>query len=267
LVARIGVLGPVRVDGVEGRLPPREQVVLAALVVRRGEVVSAETLADAWWGGRLPATWRKALQGCLVQLRKVFGAGAIETRPQGYCLVVPADEVDACRFERQAARAQELLTLGEPDRAAFVVDEALGLWRGRALVDLDGWEPGRVEAARLEGLRLDAEELRVEATLRAGRFRDVLAEAQARVSEEPLREHRWTLLALAQYQAGRQGDALRTLHRARRLLAEELGRGSGAGPGGVGAGDAAPGPVPGDSPAAGAEPGVPLPGAGALRRR
>jgi WD40 repeat protein len=159
----------------------------------------------------------------VVQLRKALGPHAIETRPQGYCLVVPADEVDAGRFERHVARAQELLTLGEPDRAAFVVDEALGLWRGRALVELDGWEPGQVEAARLQGMRLDAEELRLDAMVRAGRFREVLAEAQARVAEEPLREHRWRLLALAQYQAGRQGDGLRTLHRARRVLAEELG--------------------------------------------
>lgn len=90
------------------------------------------------------ATWTKALQGYVVRLRKALGPHAIETRPQGYCLVVPADEVDAGRFERHVARAQELLTLGEPDRAAYVVDEALGLWRGRALVELDGWEPGRV---------------------------------------------------------------------------------------------------------------------------
>jgi DNA-binding SARP family transcriptional activator/WD40 repeat protein/energy-coupling factor transporter ATP-binding protein EcfA2 len=222
-VARIGVLGPLTVDGESGRLPPRAQVVLAALTVRRGEVVGAETLADVWWGERLPATWTKAVQGCLVQLRKVLGAAAIETRRQGYCLVVPADEIDAYRFERQVARAQELLALGEPDRAAYVAGESLDLWRGRALADLDGWEPGRVAAARLEELRLDAEELRVEATLRTGRFRDVLADAQAQVTEQPLREHRWILLALAQYQAGRQGDALRTLHQARRVLAEELG--------------------------------------------
>ncbi|HET6772158.1 MAG TPA: BTAD domain-containing putative transcriptional regulator [Acidimicrobiales bacterium] len=222
-MARIGVLGPVTVAGADGTLAPREQVVLAALTVYRGEVVSAETLADAWWGERVPPTWTKALQGCVVRLRKALGPHAIETRPQGYCLVMPADEVDAGRFERHVARAQELLTLGEPDRAAYVVDEALGLWRGRALVELDGWEPGRVAAARLEGLRLDAEELRLDAMVRAGRFREVLAEAQVRVAAEPLREHRWRLLALAQYQAGRQGDALRTLHRARRVLAEELG--------------------------------------------
>ncbi|HKE75536.1 MAG TPA: BTAD domain-containing putative transcriptional regulator [Acidimicrobiales bacterium] len=216
-------MGPLTVDGDGSRLPPREQVVLAALTVRRGEVVAAETLADAWWGEQVPATWTKALQGCVVQLRKVLGAATIETRPPGYCLVLPADEVDAGRFERHVARARELLTLGDPDRAAYLLEEALGLWRGRALVDLDGWEPGRVEATRLEELRLDAEELRLDAMAQAGRSRAVLAEARTRVTEAPLREHRWMLLALAQYQAGRQGDALRTLHGARQVLAEELG--------------------------------------------
>jgi DNA-binding SARP family transcriptional activator/WD40 repeat protein len=220
----IGVLGPLTVDGDAGTLPPRERAVLAALAMRRGEVVSAETMADAWWGDRLPATWNKAIQGCMVQLRKTLGAGAIETSRQGYCLVVPADEIDAYRFERLIARGQELMTLGEVDRAAYVLDEALSLWRGtRALVELEGWEPGRNEATRLEELRRDAEELRLDAVLRAGRYREVLAEAQARVAEAPLREYRWALLALAQYQAGRQDDSLRTLRQARMTLVRELG--------------------------------------------
>ena len=38
-----------------------------------------------------------------------------------------------------------------------------------------------------------------------------------------MRERRWALLALAQYQVGRQGDALRTLHQARTALVTELG--------------------------------------------
>ena len=49
------------------------------------------------------------------------------------------------------------------------------------------------------------------------------AQAQAAVAEAPLRERRWALLALAQYQSGRQGEALRTLHRARTVLVAELG--------------------------------------------
>ena len=105
----------------------------------------------------------------------------------------------------------------------YVSGEALALWRGPALRELERWDPGRVEAGRLEELRLDAEEIRLEASLRAGRHREVLAETQARVAEAPLRERRWALLALAQYQAGRQGDALRTLHQARTVLVRELG--------------------------------------------
>ena len=57
----------------------------------------------------------------------------------------------------------------------------------------------------------------------AGHHADVLAEAAARVAEQPLRERRWELLALAQYRSGQQAEALRTLRQARHRLAEELG--------------------------------------------
>ena len=99
-------------------------------------------------------------------------------------------------------------------------------WRcggGRRSLIWTAGQPGRIEAARLDELRLDVEEARLDAGLRAGCHRDLLAEAQARVAEQPLREHRWALLARAQYQSGQQGDALRTIRDGRRCLAEELG--------------------------------------------
>jgi WD40 repeat protein/DNA-binding SARP family transcriptional activator len=219
----IAVLGPLRVDGDGTSLGPRDRVVLETLAVRRGDVVSAEHLADALWADRAPATWPKVIQGCVVRLRKVLGAEAIETSPQGYRLVLPADDIDAGRFERLVRRSEELLVLGEHERAAYVSAEALALWRGRPFGELDGWEAGRIEARRLEELRLDAEEVFIDAALRAGRHRDVLGEAAARAAEAPLRERRWALLAVAQYQAGRQGDALRSLRQARRVLVAELG--------------------------------------------
>ncbi|MGH9193663.1 MAG: BTAD domain-containing putative transcriptional regulator, partial [Acidimicrobiales bacterium] len=219
----MAVLGPVSVEGDGAVLGPRDRVVLAALALGLGQTVSAERLADALWGERPPVTWDKVIHGCVSRLRKVLGAVAIETLPQGYRLVLPVEELDAQRFERLIGRGRELLTLGEPERAAHVIGEGLALWRGPALVELEGWGPGRIEADRLEELRLDAQEVLLDAALRAGRFREVLAEAQARVAEAPLRERRWALLAVAQYQAGRQGEALRTLHRARTVLATELG--------------------------------------------
>jgi WD40 repeat protein/DNA-binding SARP family transcriptional activator len=220
---RIAILGPLVVDGASGKLGPRDRVVLAALAVRPGETRTADVLADALWGDHPPASWKKVVQGCVARLRRVLGPETIETLPQGYRLTVSSDEIDTLRFERRVGRGRELLTVGEVERASYTFGQALDLWRGPAFVDLDGWEPGRVEAARLHELRLDAEELRLDASLRAGHHLEVLAEAQDQVAAAPMRERRWGLLALAQYQAGRQAEALRTLHRVRAVLANELG--------------------------------------------
>jgi len=219
----IAVLGPMTVDGDANALGPRDRVVLAALAAAPGQVLTRDQLADALWGERPPASWNKVVQGCVVRLRKTLGVQAIETLTQGYRLVVSSDELDAMVFERLVGRGRELLTLGEKERSSYVLGKALALWRGPALVDLDGWETGRIEAGRLEELRLDAEELRLDAALQAGHHREVLAEAQELVAEAPVRERRWALLALAQYQAGRQAEALRTLHRVRTVLSNELG--------------------------------------------
>lgn len=221
------MLGPLTIEGDRGEplaVGPRDRVVLVALSVRAGEVVGAEELADALWGERLPPpTWTKVVQGCVVRLRKVLGVQAIETTPAGYRLGVSREEIDAQRFERAVGRACDLLAAGDAERSALVLADALALWRGRAFAELDGWDPARIEAARLTEVRHEAEELYVEAALRAGQRDRVLAKAQALVAEAPLRERRWVLLATAQYQSGRQSEALRTLRRLRASLDRELG--------------------------------------------
>lgn len=158
-----------------------------------------------------------------MRLRKVLGAGAIETTAHGYLLTVPPDDVDAYDFEARVTRARALLTVGESDRVAFLLEQALAQWRGRAYADLPDWPPARREAGRLEDLRLDAEEMHVDALLRSGRSREVLARAHDLVRSAPLRERRWELLTLAQYQTGAQGEALRSLRQLRGVLSRELG--------------------------------------------
>ena len=217
------MLGPLQVDASDARLSPRDRVVLTALALQCGEVVSGERLADALWGERVPPSWSKVVQGCVVRLRKALGPGTISTEPNGYRLTIAAEELDVSRFEPRSERARELLVLGDPERALVAVEEGLVLWRGRPLVDTDDWEPACIEVHRLEELRMEAEELRIDVALRAGRHREVLAAAQAVVDLAPTRERRWELLALAQYRSGRQGDALRTLQLARSILARELG--------------------------------------------
>ena len=80
-----------------------------------------------------------------------------------------------------------------------------------------------MEAGRLEGLRMEAEEIWVEAEIAAGHSPVVLERARVLVTEAPFRERRWALLATAFYQAGRQPEALGAVKRARAMLVGELG--------------------------------------------
>ena len=219
----VNVLGPLAVDGDAEPLAPRDRVVLAALSMSPHEALSADRLADALWGDDPPASWTKQVQACIVRIRKALGTESVRTTRQGYVLDVPEDGVDAFRFERLLRRGRELLALHEPERARYTLMQALDLWYGVALADLDGWAPGEAVARRLEERRQDAEELVVEAALRSGAWREVLTEAGRLVADQPYREARWALLARAQYQAGRQAEALTTLQRARAVLAGDLG--------------------------------------------
>ena len=220
----IAVLGPLSIDGVATVLGRRDRAVLSAMAVRPGEVLSADQLAEVLWQDEPPASWAKVVQGCVVRLRKVLGPGSIETLPSGYRLTMAHDQIDAQRFERATERARALLNASDDaDRAAFVLGEALSLWRGQALGDVEEWGPGRIEAGRLDELHREAEELYVEASLRSGHSEKVLARAQTLVHEQPLRERRWALLALAQYQAGQQNEALITLRRVRKVFNRDLG--------------------------------------------
>ncbi len=196
---------------------------LDVLAIRRNHVVSPDELADAIWGDAPPASWPKQIQICVSRLRRVLGPATIETASGGYLLRLDESELDAGRFEEQIARGRGFAATGEPDRAAASYARALALWRGTPYADLDGWDPGRIEVDRLLALRLSAQEEWMEARLAAGDHRAVSVEAGALVAEEPLREKRWHVLALAQYRSGRQADALHSLTRARTILRDELG--------------------------------------------
>lgn len=226
-VVSIGVLGPLTAGGSES-FSPRDRVVLSALVVRNGSVTSAEELADALWGDQPPISWNKVVPGCVNRLRKALGADAIVTSPDGYRLRLDDGDLDVRRFERLVAKGHQMLALGEPDRAILAFREALALWRGPALRDVEEWAPARAEIERLDELRLETEEAVVDASLRMGLQAGILAEARARVAQAPLRERRWAMMALAQYLSGSQADALATLRRAREMLSRELGLDPGA---------------------------------------
>jgi len=220
----IGLLGPLEIDDEPPALSPRDRVVLSALALGRSQTTSAELLAEALWPERQPPpSWPKVVQGCVSRLRKAFGGDTIETNPTGYRLRRERFRLDTEEFESSVQRARDAIEEGLPERAVAALDRALALWRGRPYPDLEEWSRGALEAGRLHELRLTAEEERLAALLAARRASEVAAEGTVLVGQEPWRERRWALLALAQYRCDRQADALATIRRARGALGSQLG--------------------------------------------
>jgi DNA-binding SARP family transcriptional activator len=100
---------------------------------------------------------------------------------------------------------------------------ALALWRGPALADVAADGVAAASAARLEELRLAAQERYGEALLAAGAVAEAVAQLQDLVDQHPLREGPLGLLMRALYRSGRQADALAAYRRGRDALVEELG--------------------------------------------
>ena len=219
------VLGSLEVlDGSGQRVPlggTRQQTVLGSLLLRAGETVPLERLVDELWE-QPPETAAKTVQVYVSRLRRLLTPGAIESRSGGYALRLDGDRLDLTQFERLADEGRVALSAAEWERAASLLGDALALWRGPALGGLSA-EALRREAERLEALRLQTLEDRIEADLGRGRERDVVPELEALVAEHPFRERLRGQLMLALYRTGRQTDALEVYREGRTLLSEELG--------------------------------------------
>src|SRR5262249_24116562 len=157
------------------------------------------------------------------RLRRVLRPDRVVRSGPGYQLVVEPGELDADRFARLVADGRELLAAGQPERAAATLREALALWRGPALADV-AYEPFTShETARLDELRLDAVEERIEADLELGRHRELVAELEALASEHPLRERPARPADAGPVSLGPPCGGLALVSRCARRVVQELG--------------------------------------------
>jgi len=216
---QIRLLGPVEVIDDNGAPVPlasvRQRLLVAGLCLRAGEVISPDALVELLWGDALPADPTAALQSQVSRLRRRLGPDApITTVPGGYSFANP-DMVDVVCFRRLLKQARS-----RTDLAA--VEEALALWRGRPLADLDcpQLEPA---ISALEDDRADAAERGVAALTEAGRYAEAAAAAEELARVLPFRERPVTLRMDALAKSGRHRDALAVYESFRRELADELG--------------------------------------------
>lgn len=217
----IRVLGPIDLatpDGIVTIGSRNTRVLLGTLVMAVGHAVPIDRLEAAVWGDDPPPSATGSLQSYISRLRHVLGGDTIVNEGHAYELVAGPDQIDASLFESMLMQATA--RRDEPERCLTVCREALGLWRGEPFGDLRDEEPFRLEATRLEELRVAAMELSLEAELALGRQEFVIGELEAAVEEYPYRERLWYLLIEALHRDGRRVDAMRTCSRLRRELAE-----------------------------------------------
>ena len=218
----IGVLGPLTVED-SGRaldLGGRKQrTVLARLIVSTGIPVSTDELVMAAYGADAEPKVRRSVQTYVSMLRRVLG-DALRRERDGYVLDVAANRIDAHRFEDALARAKAVV---DTATSADLLADGLRLWRGAPYADVEPGPAITTETSRLHELHAEAIGMRIEADLRDGRHREVLAELETMIAIHPHREELRAHHMLALYRSGRQADALQAFRDTEDVLRDDFG--------------------------------------------
>ncbi|MEU1811816.1 AfsR/SARP family transcriptional regulator [Micromonospora aurantiaca (nom. illeg.)] len=239
---QINLLGPlsVSIDGNNATpTAPKTRRVLALLAVHANRVVPNQLLIEELWEDQPPPSVTTTLQTYVYQLRKHLQGGfassagpapsgyapkeVLRTYAGGYMLCLRPETLDSLRFEQLAQRGRTELERGDVESAARTLREALGLWHGPALVDVNPGPLLQVEALRLDEIGKSALELRIEADLRLGRHHELLGELTGLTARQPTHEGFQSKLMLALHRAGRRSEALDVYQRTRETLVDELG--------------------------------------------
>jgi tetratricopeptide (TPR) repeat protein/DNA-binding SARP family transcriptional activator len=176
----------------------RQRCVLAVLLLDPGHVMPVSRIVAHAWPDDPPETAPDLVTSYISRLRRGFAraAGQIELvshRP-GYLVRIDPDLVDVHRFSRLLAGARRDAEGLDPDGAREKLNQALDLWRGTPLADLDSpWLDD--QRTRLEQDRLDAVELLAGIELEAGRPDRVAALVRELADAHPEREQ-LTVLAV-----------------------------------------------------------------------
>ncbi len=223
------VLGEVGVVGDDGAVrsvaPHKQRALLALLILNANRVIDRSVVVEALWGEVLPEHPFGALQVVMSRLRSRLGecAQRVMFEHGGYRLDAGPEEVDVLRAEALLRDGRAALGNSEGARAAAFFEDALGLWTGEALRDLEDLLFAHDARHRLHELRLALVEARNDAYLMDRRHLEVLADIDTWVGSEPLRERLRAQQVVALYQAGRQAEALRAADALRKALRDELG--------------------------------------------
>ncbi|GIJ72859.1 AfsR/SARP family transcriptional regulator [Virgisporangium ochraceum] len=234
MVLRIQVLG--HVAAWHDREPlslgsTAQRAVLGLVAVAGGQVVPRTAIMDVLWPDRTPpASAVNVIQTHVLRLRRQLEpdrpsrgrSGVLVQVGDGYALRAPTAAVDLLRFRQLVESAERRQLAGDPQEAAALLDEALGLWHGPPLADIPALA-GHPHTVALAAEQRVALARYGDLMIALGSAADVLPKLEQVAAANPLDEVAQARLIRAYGAAGRRGQAFTLFGEVRRRLVEELG--------------------------------------------
>jgi DNA-binding SARP family transcriptional activator len=232
---RIQLLGPMSMEIAGNRITlgaPKHRALLATLALQRCDVVSIDALAEAIWEGNPPGSWRTTLRNYVKRIRASLACEAplLHTHHPGYSLEISRLDLDVFVFEDRATEGRSAAWSRDWDNASRILSEALALWQGTPLADVDSPHLQQRYVTYLEDLRLSAIAKRIEADLRISgdRAPDLMPELRRLSNDHPADERFRGQFMIALCMSGRTAEALAAYQDAWRYAKEEFGTEPGA---------------------------------------
>lgn len=212
--------------------PAGRRAVFGLLVLAGGRPVARHEFVVALWGEQAPASATNVLQTHVKHLRRTLEphrpsrvrSELLPAFGDGYALTLGDAEVDVERFRRLGRAAAGL---GDPERVAALLHEALNLWQGPPLADVPALAT-YPKITALAGERRQTLARYAEAKLALGDATEVLALLEEDAAANPLDESAQARLVRAYGVAGQRSRGFEVYESARHQLAEELGVDPGA---------------------------------------
>ncbi len=209
----------------------RGAAMLALLTINVNQRVSVDSLMAAAWGDSISPGAASTLASHVWRLRQLLEPGrdrrqspaVLINDSDGYRLVGGPSTVDSLSFAEAAAEVRDLLVAGDAQAAVRRADAALALWRGQPYGGLAEADWAQSAVARLEELRGQLQECRIEGLLASGAVDTAISDLRPLTAAMPFRESLRALQMEALYRSGRAEEALNAYRQARQVLRDEIG--------------------------------------------
>ncbi len=233
----IRVLGPLSVHNGTVEITPTAQkpcTVLALLLLNHERVVPVSALIEELWQEIPPKTARTALHTYVLHLRKKLAQAAgltlaevaetvLQTVQNGYRFVAERGQFDLEIYHRLQRAGGKAMDAADFRSAAQYFRQALHLWRGPAVADVEPGTRIRAEVAALEQSRMTMLDCRIELDLRLGLHREILPELADMTSRNRFHENLHAQYMIALYRSGYRIRALEAFHKLRHNMLNEFG--------------------------------------------